>query len=207
MNLRETGLLLAASAVISGVRDDSDDKAKELCAKLWHRILADVPYAVAVECLREHYRTNRFPVTPAEIVGCCGNRRRANLSGAPEPAPDADPDNPETYLARLRAQRVEAAATGQWPTADRPSLDSAPGTGSTGNPPYVPDDARQLIQAAITWQQNPCIAVACPAPQCGAQPGEYCQGRGSRSQRGKKKRRCHPSRQEAYEAQFPEESS
>lgn len=65
MDRSETARLLTAAAAFSPSIAADDPRV----VNAWHAVIGDLPYVAASHAVRDYYRTESWPITPAQIVG------------------------------------------------------------------------------------------------------------------------------------------
>lgn len=78
----------------------------------WHLVIGDLEPADCAEAVRQHFARSREWLMPVDVRQGVARIYRDRLTALGDVAPDADPDDPQAYLAALRAQR-HAVATGK----------------------------------------------------------------------------------------------
>lgn len=95
MSIDELTTLLARIQVLDNRQVD------QLTIEAWAPLMAEVPYAAAVEAVNEHFRTSTAYLQPAHIVQAVHAARRLALPETMSPeAPDScEPRRPHRWLA------------------------------------------------------------------------------------------------------------
>lgn len=94
MNSEELTVLLARIQVLDNRQVD------DLTIQAWAPLMANVPYAAAVEAVNEHFSTSTAYLQPAHIIQGVSAARRRELPGTMSPeAPDScEPARPHRWL-------------------------------------------------------------------------------------------------------------
>lgn len=87
-------------------REDPNEHAAQVA--LWFAALGDVPHDFAVTAAHQHYRTSQWPITPNAIAERWNTHIANRADQYVDPLPAADPDDPQAYLAELKATRADA---------------------------------------------------------------------------------------------------
>jgi hypothetical protein len=104
MTKTETALLLAqVCAFDRRTVGESDVTA-------WQAALDDIDLTDAQLAVTQHYRESTEWLMVAHVRAGVRRLRAARLAEAPEPVPEADPDDVVGYQRALRAQRLAAAS-------------------------------------------------------------------------------------------------
>lgn len=191
---------------------EADDRLDQ-----WETLLHDVPPTGArgwdaALVVRQHIASSPYPIIPADIARAWHTHRKDAIGRHTDPAPAADPDNPQLWMQALRADRAAVATGETGPAGHRAALGGRPPlaalTGAIGHGPgYIPPGPHQQLaqalpgraaRAAATVQGGP-DALAVPCPWCKSRPGSACQ-RGGRPGAARTMPVPHPSRLDAAHA-------
>ncbi|CAG6392740.1 hypothetical protein NMG29_06490 [Streptomyces cocklensis] len=191
---------------------EADDRLDQ-----WRDLLSDVPPTGArgwdaAHIVRQHIASSPYPIIPADIARAWHTHRKDAIGRHTDPAPAADPDNPQLWMTALRADRAAVATGETGPAGHRAALGGRPPlaalTGAIGRGPgYIPPGARQQLaqtlpgraarETAVATGDPDALTVLCP--WCKSGPGAACQ-RGGRPGAGRAMATPHPSRTEAAHA-------
>lgn len=106
MNRDETRALLFIAAAM----ESRGWTPTQIDVDAWTLVLADLGhFDDARDAIIAHYRQSPHRVTPAEVIAGVKRLRADRLSRIPDPAPDADPDDPLAYRRALREGRTRVA--------------------------------------------------------------------------------------------------
>lgn len=187
MNTPEAMRLLARCSAFDNRRPN------ESAAQAWAAALHDMPMdADAVAAVARYYGTPpenpdlRKWIEPHHVRSLRAKIRQERMTeagdipgaGLPVAVPDADPDDVQAYLAALREGRTRTASDGELRQRPVPELVAGIGREVPGSD-YLPEQARGELAAAVPrfadrHERWPELAVACPKPDCRAQPLVHC---------------------------------
>lgn len=190
----------------------ADDAAERV--EQWLELLADVPPEGArgwnaARVVRDRIAASPYPIIPADIARAWHTHRRDAIGRHTDPAPAADPDNPQLWMDRLRADRAAVATGGTDPAGQRAALGGRPPlaaiTGAIGRgTDYMPAPVRQQLAEALPGRAARQVArqadgidpLSVLCPWCKSREGNACQ-RGGRPGAGRAMTTPHPSRLDA----------
>jgi hypothetical protein len=206
MNPEQIPELIARIALADPRVQRQDPAERRGQVEMWIGILAHVPYDFALSAAHAHYRASQWPILPADIAVRWTNAAADRLGRHTDPKPAIDPDQVTKWLRELGATR-RAVAAGEIPPATQAIAAAMPvavteliaGIGWTPPTrseaaPYLSDRARTVI-AAVRRPRPAEWDIACPAPNCHAQPGSGCTRANGRPM---KQSPSHPGRVDAY---------
>lgn len=94
MNSEELTVLLARIQVLDNRQVD------DLTIQAWAPLMADVPYAAAVDAVNAHFRSSTAYLQPAHIIHGVRDSKRSVLPSTMSPeAPESCPDDAHRWLA------------------------------------------------------------------------------------------------------------
>jgi hypothetical protein len=72
-------------------------------AVAWHAVIGDLPFADAQQAVFAYYAESRERIMPADVRSRVKAMRRDRLAREVVPAPEVDPDSPQSYRTALAA--------------------------------------------------------------------------------------------------------